>query len=216
MAVSKTDFMRGMQCRKMLWLDKNRPELKVIPPEVQARLDAGNEFGDEAMGMFGPFVEVTAYREDGRLDFAKMIKDTKDCLDEGIGVICEASFSFYGNFCSVDILRRTDVGYELYEVKNSPEVTVQHLKDVGFQRYIATKCGVKIVKCFVVYAGDDGSFMTQDVTREAAEYSRWVNDYIWQLGKVRYEKQEPQVQVGNHCTEPYECWYYGYCHGTDK
>ena len=47
--------MRGMQCPKMLWLDKHKPKLKVIPPEVQEKLDAGNEFGDLAMGMFGPY-----------------------------------------------------------------------------------------------------------------------------------------------------------------
>ena len=36
MAITKTDFMRGMQCRKMLWLDRHKPGLRVIPPEVQA------------------------------------------------------------------------------------------------------------------------------------------------------------------------------------
>ena len=46
MGITKTDFMRGMQCRKMLWLDRHKPGLRVIPPEVQARLDAGNDFGD--------------------------------------------------------------------------------------------------------------------------------------------------------------------------
>ena len=61
MAITKTDFMRGMQCPKMLWLDKHKPSLKVIPPEVQARLDAGNDFGDRAMGMFGPYEEMTVY-----------------------------------------------------------------------------------------------------------------------------------------------------------
>ncbi len=54
MSISKTDFMRGMQCPKMLWLDAHRPGLKVIPPETQRRLDRGNEFGDKAMAMFGP------------------------------------------------------------------------------------------------------------------------------------------------------------------
>ena len=44
MAITKTDFMHGMQCPKMLWLDKHKPSLKIIPPEIQARLDAGNEF----------------------------------------------------------------------------------------------------------------------------------------------------------------------------
>ena len=51
--------MRGMQCPKMLWLDKHKPRLKVIPPEIQRRLDAGNDFGDRAMGMFGLYEEMT-------------------------------------------------------------------------------------------------------------------------------------------------------------
>ena len=62
MAITKTDFMRGMQCPKMLWLDKHRPDLRVILPEIQAKLDAGNDFGDLAMGMFGPYEEMTVYR----------------------------------------------------------------------------------------------------------------------------------------------------------
>ena len=57
MGVTKTDFMRGMQCPKMLWLDKHKPEEKIIPQEVQARLDKGNEFGDSAMGMFGDYID---------------------------------------------------------------------------------------------------------------------------------------------------------------
>ena len=62
MAITKTDFMRGMQCPKMLWLDKHKPGLKVIPPEIQEKLAAGNDFGDRAMGMFGPYEEMTVYR----------------------------------------------------------------------------------------------------------------------------------------------------------
>ena len=61
MGVTKTDFVRGMQCPRMLWLDKHHPEHKTIPPEVQRRLDLGNEFGDRAMGLFGPYVEVREY-----------------------------------------------------------------------------------------------------------------------------------------------------------
>ena len=34
MGITKTDFMRGMQCRKMLWLDKHKPSLRVIPPYI--------------------------------------------------------------------------------------------------------------------------------------------------------------------------------------
>lgn len=59
MGITKTDYIRVMQCPKMLWLDKHKPEEKISPPETQVLLDAGNKFGDRAMAMFGDFVEIT-------------------------------------------------------------------------------------------------------------------------------------------------------------
>ena len=53
--------MRGMQCPKMLWLDAHKPEKRIIPAATQKRLDRGTEFGEKAMGMFGPFVNVQEY-----------------------------------------------------------------------------------------------------------------------------------------------------------
>ena len=134
MGVTKTDFMRGMQCPKMLWLDRHKPEEKIIPPEVQARLDKGNEFGDSAMGMFGPYVETTTYKADGKLNYTAMIEKTKECLLDGTLNICEAAFSYYNNYCAVDILRKVDNGYEIYEVKDSPEVKTQFVKEVPPQK----------------------------------------------------------------------------------
>lgn len=91
MAITKTDFMRGMQCRKMLWLDKHRPNLRVIPPEVQARLDAGNDFGDRAMSMFGPYEEMTVYLPGKQIpDKKAMIARPQEHLAKGTPVICEA------------------------------------------------------------------------------------------------------------------------------
>ena len=42
MGVTKTDFVRGLQCPKMLWLDSHKPLEKIIPEAVQKRLDEGN------------------------------------------------------------------------------------------------------------------------------------------------------------------------------
>lgn len=53
MGITKTDYIRVMQCTKMLWLDKNKPEKRIISQEIQAILDGGNEFGDKAMAMIG-------------------------------------------------------------------------------------------------------------------------------------------------------------------
>ena len=100
MGITKTDFMRGMQCRKMLWLDKHRPDLKIIPPEIQQKLDAGNEFGDRAMGIFGEYEEMTVYRPGTQIpDKKAMASRTAEHLEKGTAVICEAAFIYYNNYC---------------------------------------------------------------------------------------------------------------------
>ena len=219
MGITKTDFMRGMQCRKMLWLDKHRPSLKVIPPEIQQRLDAGNEFGDRAMAMFGDFEEMTAYRPGTKIpDKKQMLANTQRHLKLGTPVICEAAFSNYNNYCAVDILRKTDTGYDFYEVKNAPEVREQFVKDAGFQHYIIARCGLNIGRIFIVTHGEDeeNPFVINDVTEEAKGYASWINENIWILNKLQKQREEVEVPVGEHCTKPYLCWYYHYCHDDSE
>lgn len=216
MAITKTDFMRGMQCPKMLWLDKHKPGLKVIPPEMQALLDAGNDFGDRAMGMFGPYEEMTAYRPGTMIpDKKAMLANTQDAIERGVAVICEAAFSNYNNYCAVDILRKTADGYDFYEVKNAPDVHPQFIRDAGFQYYIMARCKMKIGRIYIVIHGPDESdpFVPVDVTAEAKGYYSWINDHIWDLNRMQKQAEEVSFAPGEQCTNPYECWYYGYCHG---
>ena len=217
MAITKTDFMRGMQCPKMLWLDKHKSHLRVIPPEIQARLDAGNDFGDRAMGMFGPYEEMTVYRPGTTIpDKKAMLEKTRDALAREVPVICEAAFSNYNNYCAADLLRKTEAGYDLYEVKNAPEVREQFIRDAGFQYYIISRCGLRIGKIFIVTHGPDeeNPFVPVDVTQEAKACYSWINEHIWDLNRMQKEKEEIGTEPGEQCSVPYECWYYGYCHGT--
>ncbi len=216
MGITKTDFMRGMQCPKMLWLDKHRPSLRVIPPEVQERLDAGNDFGDRAMGMFGPYEEMTVYRPGTRIpDKKKMAERTREHLEMGTPVICEAAFIYYNNYCAADILRRTETGYDFYEVKNAPEVREQFVKDAGFQHYIMQRSGLRIGRVFIVIHGPDeeNPFVPVEVTGEVRACGKWVNDHIWYLNRMQKEKEEVMTPPGPQCSQPYECWYRAYCHG---
>lgn len=218
MALTKTSFMRGIQCPKLLWLDKHKPSLKVIPPEIQARLDAGNDFGDLAKGMFGSYEEMTVYRPGTAIpDKKAMLANTQNAMERGVEVICEAAFSNYNNYCAVDILRKTETGYDFYEVKNSPAVSEQFIKDAGFQYYILTRCKVKIGKVFIVIHGPDEEkpFVPVDVTAQAKGYYNWINDHIWDLNRRQKEPDEIVIELGEQCLNPYECWYYGYCHGEE-
>lgn len=207
-----------MQCPKMLWLDKHKPSLKVIPPEVQQRLDAGNDFGDRAMGMFGPYEEMTVFRPGTHIpDKKKMAAKTQEHLLTGTPVICEAAFIYYNNYCAVDILRKTETGYDFYEVKNSLEVHEQFVRDAGFQHYILHRSKLNIGRIFIVTHGPDeeNPFVPVDITREAKGYEKWVNDHIWHLNRMQKQPDEVMIAPGDQCCDPYECWYYGYCHNDE-
>lgn len=235
MPISKTDFIRGLQCEKMLWLDAHAPEHKIIPPEVQAKLDAGNEFGDAAMSIFGQFVETTTFRDDGRLHFAAMIEKTKECLENGTPVVCEASFTWYGNFCAADILKKEGNGYVLYEVKNTYSARKEFIRDLGFQRLILRKCGVPLLASKLVLRGDtppegyeqkDEPFEQEeflehecfryrivDVTKAAKRAEFLASQRIFELGKLKKKDTPmPDISPAEHCDVPYRCWYYDFCH----
>ena len=147
-----------------------------------------------------------------------MIAKTTEHLEKGTPVICEAAFSNYNNYCAVDILRKTEGGYDFYEVKNAPELQEQFVRDAGFQHYIISRCGVKIGKIFIVLHGPDeeNPFLSVEVTAQAKGYYRWINDHIWDLNRMQKEPEEIVMPVGDHCTQPYECWYYGYCHAGEQ
>ncbi len=190
MPVSKTDFIRGLQCEKMLWLDSHAPELKIIPPQVQARLDAGNEFGDKAMSLFGAFVETTVLRADGRLNFTAMLEKTRTLLEAGENVVCEGAFSWYGNFCAADILKKDGAGYALYEVKNTPFVREEFLLDLAFQRIVIRNCGVKLTQSFLILNGKEPE--TQD-GKAVTETTR--QDFLKRAGQVRAEYIEKDGEI---------------------
>ncbi len=110
--LSKSRYCSAVQCPKMLWLKKNRPEVFDSGVLNESALETGSQVGDLAMGLFGDFVEVPYG------DLGEMVKTTKNLLARGTPVIAEASFSAGGLFCSVDILKSLGSGnVELYEVK---------------------------------------------------------------------------------------------------
>ena len=126
--LSKSRYCSAVQCPKMLWLKKNKPEAFDDSVVNQAVLDRGNDVGDLAMGLFGDYVEVPYG------DLSEMIRHTQTLVEAGTPIIAEASFSYDGLFCSVDILKNLgDRRVELVEVKSSTRVSDIYLHDVAYQ-----------------------------------------------------------------------------------
>ena len=105
MDLSKSKYCGLWQCPKIAWLKKYKPEEIILDDSVVTRMETGTEVGDLARGLFGEYVDVTV-RDGERLDLSTMISRTKEEMDEGTAVICEASFSFNGLYCAVDVLKK--------------------------------------------------------------------------------------------------------------
>ncbi|MBR3347289.1 MAG: hypothetical protein IKG37_09440, partial [Solobacterium sp.] len=112
----------------------------------EAVLETGNKVGDLAMGIFGDFTEVPFG------DLKEMMRTTDDLMKQRTPVICEASFSYEGLFCSIDILRNLGRNrVELYEVKSSTSIHDIYYDDISYQVYVLTRLGYHVSRACLVH-----------------------------------------------------------------
>lgn len=218
---SKSKYCLAWQCPKLLWLSKYKPELKPEDPSLQAKFDEGNVIGDMAMGLFGDFTEVTAFKEDGRLDLNKMQELTKECIENGTQNICEASFNYDGLYCAVDILHKEKDGYAIYEVKSSTGAAHIYTVDISYQKYVLEHCDLKVTGTYLICIDSDyvrgkeldihKFFKIIDLSAEVDDEIQNVPSLLKKAEQVYASKEEPNRDLGLHCRDPYECVYWGYC-----
>ena len=219
--LSKSKYCSFVQCPKNLWLGVNKPEFAVSDASAESRMEEGNVIGDLAMQIFGDFVEITALKPDGKLDLSKMIADTKALMDKKTPVICEASFSYNGDYCAVDILKREGDGYAIYEVKSSSEAKNVYITDISYQKYVLLNCGVNVTGTYLVLINKDyvfdgklklnELFKIVDVSSAVEEKIGEVKLNVLEANRVLSKKDEPSVDISIACDEPYPCAFWQYC-----
>ncbi len=215
--LSKSKFQSFLKCPKCLWLHKYKKEYADFG-NMQDIMDQGNVIGDLAMGLFGDFTEVTVLKEDGTPDISKMIERTNELLASGESVICEASFSYNGCYCAVDILRKENGGYTIYEVKSSTAVKDTYITDLAYQKYVLTNCGIKVTDTYLVCINSDyvfdGTldlmklFKINHLTDEVNCYYPYVEDDTLHAKNVLATKDEIDTIYNANCKG---CEFYGYC-----
>jgi len=215
--LSKTLYMRGLQCPKSLWLDRKQPEVRTAPPpDLIARWEAGNEVGLYAQLLFPGGVEIPF---DG-LTRVQQLGATKDLLAKGAQTIYEATFSHEGVFVRADILRKAQDGWELYEVKSASEVKPHFPADVAIQYFVLTGCGIPLRRAFLVHI-DTGYvrrgevvpqelFAMSDLTEIVRELQAAIPAELARMREV-LAAGLPAIDIGPQCTTPYECDFLDHC-----
>lgn len=218
---SKSKYCGLWQCPKIAWLRKYKPDEITVDSSVIARMEAGNVVGDLAMGLFGDFVEVTAYNGD-KIDLSKMIENTKAEIEKGTPVICEASFDYNGLYCAVDILKKENGGWAIYEVKSSThENKLVYAADVAYQKYVLENCGINVTGTYLVCLNNeyifDGVlniqelFKITDISESVFFESATIKTNLNVAELILKSEEEPPIDLSTACNNPYRCSFWKYC-----
>lgn len=216
--ISKSKFLWGLQCQKLLWYAYNARD-QIPPPDAaqQAIFDQGHEVGALAQSLYPGGIEVCA----GVTEFGQVLRRSLEAAKTRRPLF-EAGFAYNGGFARVDILN--PVGEDMWdvvEVKSSTSVKDVNLSDLAIQMHIYTGAGLKIRRCCLMHINSDyvrhGAidpnklFTVTDVTELASVRSREVEAQLKEMFAVIGLNQAPEVKIGPHCSDPYGCPLQGKC-----
>ena len=216
MNLTKTKYCNGLQCKKMLWLDEHKPEVKE-EKDVSSLMEQGNLVHEIARYLFGEHINIK-YTD----NLKEMIKDTYHTIESYKEVIItEASFNYNSNFCSVDILIKKNDNYEIYEVKSSSDLKDVYINDASYQYYVLTNLGLNVVKCNIVTLNReyerignielDKLFKIHDITNRVIELQSHVKENIEEINKYMNNELEQDIEIDEYCFKPYFCPFFKYC-----
>jgi CRISPR/Cas system-associated exonuclease Cas4 (RecB family) len=217
--ISKSSFILGQQCYKSFWFDINNKE-PTNPPDEGAleRLSAGNEVGEISKELFPNGKEVPYFPGEP----LKMAMLTKEYIEDGITSIYEASFIYDDIFVRVDLMNKTDKGWDIYEVKSSTRIRRYHEYDVSIQWHVLKSLNlIELNDAFIVTLNNQFSksdrinpiklFNIDSVKQIAEENQPEVIEKIHKLKSIAANQNEPKVKIGPHCKKPHSCVYFDKC-----
>jgi len=219
--ISKSQYIKGLQCPKALWIYKHRKELAAeISDSKQFVFDTGHEVGSLAQEYFKGGIEIT----EPYYEIEKNIQSTKERISQGTKVIFEASaYSKEGVYSRIDILKKvrgSDV-WDLIEVKSSTGVKGYHIDDMAIQRYAYTNAGYKIRKSILMHLNNaylrNGEldvkklFKLKDCSDIVEKKLRGIKGKVAELIRVINKRKEPKQEIGAQCSSPCSCDYIDYC-----
>ena len=217
--LSKSTFIKGVQCEKALYLHKFNSELAdEISHQQEVVFQTGTNVGVLAQELFPRGIDASPK------DYTKYFesfKYTQQLIDEGAEVIYEAGFCFNYVMCFVDILVKKNGRWHAYEVKSSTKVSDTHIIDASLQYYIMKNSGIDIADISIFHIDNkyirDGEidlnqlFHSVSVINQAQNNNDYVKNKLLDLHATLSKDSVPNIDIGNHCSYPYTCNFKGYC-----
>jgi hypothetical protein len=220
--LSKSTFMRGMQCEKALWLYRHRIDLMDrTSPSLQAVFDRGTDVGRLAWGLFPGGLDLSPEYVGGLPRFGRSIERTRDAVRDGAPVLYEAAFVHEGVLAAVDLLVRDGDRFRACEVKSGTSVKETYAEDAALQHWVLRGAGLDLADISIVHIDKTyvrqgpvdvrGLFAVRSVLEHARARFDGIGREVERLKAVVALDTAPEVPIGPHCSEPYGCSFIGHC-----
>jgi hypothetical protein len=215
--LSKTLFLKGLQCPKYLYLSKYHPELMdETSAERGMRFEAGREVGVYARRLFPGGVEIPYEGQ----PLSEQVRQTRCEIETGATTLYEATFSHEGLLVKVDILQKGRNGWEIHEVKGSTKVEDRHLSDLAFQYHVVQGAGLPLARAGLAHINNEyvrmgeidveQLFKTRDFTQEVRDRQPFIIEEI-DGQREALRGPMPEIDIGRHCEDSYGCDFSGHC-----
>ncbi len=218
--LSKSRYTAGTQCHKLLWWKVHEPTAVELQPGkvLQDRFDQGAQVGALARGRFpgGVLIDLPHTAVDER------VKRTRQLINDGAPAIFEASFLADNTFVAVDILRPDGKGFHLTEVKAANSQEEKHLPDVAVQLHVLKESGIPVAGADVMHLNRECHFPDLETLFQHSDVTAAVEPLLNKVGWEIDAQLEmlagplPDVAIGLHCHEPYECPFMARCWPNDR
>ncbi|MCG9879707.1 MAG: DUF2779 domain-containing protein [Bacteroidia bacterium] len=216
--ISKSTYMYGLQCHKRFYLNRFHKELaNPLDERSEAVFQSGTDAGLLAQQLFPN--GVNAQGEESWI-CQKTVENTAKLLEDN-EVIYEAAFMFNEVICAVDILVRKGDAYYAFEVKSTNGIKSQHIEDAALQYYVLSNCGLNLKDFSIIHfdreyvrVGDiniEQLFKAESILEDVLAKQGFIAKNISDLKKLIQLKRIPDIEMGNHCNNPYPCNFSNYC-----
>jgi hypothetical protein len=180
---------------------------------MQSVFDAGTHVGEVARGYVpgGVLIDLP------HTDYKGKVAETQRAIEAGAPAIYEASFVAGQIFVAVDILVREPHGWRVIEVKSTASLKEQHLPDAAIQVHVLRQTGLLVTGVEVMvlnractYLDLSDLFRRHDVTPEVEAMQGGISAEV-QAQLSMLAGPLPDVPIGPHCSEPYDCPFAARC-----
>lgn len=217
--LSKSSFVKGLQCEKHLFLYKHHYELMDKLSEMQKSVfKRGTDIGVLAQSLFPEGIDASPANI---RHTSKAVEQTELYIKNGASILYEAGFIFNEVMVYCDIISLHNGRWRIFEVKSSTSISETYLWDAAVQYYVLTGAGYDIEDVSILFINNeyirdgeldlDKFFTTESVLTDIQSLLPIVDQKIRTFKEVINKPEMPNIDIGEQCINPYKCSFYSYC-----